>query len=187
MSGKVKNIPQEYSLSLNKLNLVKKIALLTEKRYLKKKSKDWYINNIWEEDHLIIRELEGLSIGCERVAWDGSVDLSEFHFALFRTTWNYFDKLNEFLAFLKKWKNIVQFINPYEQIIWNLNKKYLLELEGKGVNIVKTKIICKKNYKTLVELCEENGWESVVIKPCVSAAAWQTYYIKKKLGQIGIQ
>ena len=154
---------------------MKGVAILTESRYLKPVKQNWYVKNILTEDGLVQDELEKLNISCERIAWDGSIDLSNFRVALFRTTWNYFDELGSFVNFLKKWSPFVSFINPYEQILWNLDKKYLLELSRLGISIVDTKIITKKSYVPLKRICKIKNWENVVIKPCVSAAAWQTY------------
>ena len=156
------------------------VALLTEKRYLKSKSKSWYIQNILAEDSLIQHELEKLDITSKRVAWDDKFVPSEFKFALFRTTWNYFDEINKFLLFLDTCKGQVGLINPYSQIIWNLDKRYLLEMENKGVNIVKTYIAKKNQSETLREISNNCGWSDIIIKPCISAAAWNTHYIQNK-------
>ncbi len=158
---------------------MKDIAILTEKRYLNPSKVNWYVRNILQEDGLVQAELEALNISCRRIAWDDSCDLSGFRFALFRTTWNYFDELSSFVNFLKKWSPIVSFINPYQQILWNLNKKYLLELAMLGVNITETEIVTKSNYVTLKNICQKRNWKNIVIKPCVSAAAWQTHHIKE--------
>ena len=155
------------------------VALLTEKRYLNAPSKaDWYIENILLEDLFIQKQLKKLNISSKRVAWDETPDLGCFRYVLFRTTWNYFEKLKLFLDFLYYWKDRVTFINSYEQIMWNLNKGYLIELESVGINIPET-IICKKGgAHNLSNICSNRGWSEIIIKPCVSAAAWQTHRLK---------
>ena len=155
------------------------IAILTEKRYLNPKRVDWYIRNIISEDLLVQSELERLGFSCERVAWDNKFDPSKFRFALFRTTWNYFEKLDLFLSFLKRCAKKTSFINPYRQIKWSLDKRYLLWLKDRGVNIPPTHLVKKRGGVDLLSLCAEKGWKEIVIKPCVSAAAWNTHYIKK--------
>ena len=155
-----------------------KIALLTEKRYLAPKNPNWYVQNILKEDFLITDALRDLNIDAKRIAWDSPDKLSEFKFALFRTTWNYFEKLQDFYSFLKTWSCEIVFINDYEQIVWNLNKEYLLELNSRGINIPKT-VLCKRGESAcLGKLCQENNWSEIVIKPSVSAAAWDTYRLK---------
>ena len=155
-----------------------KLALLTERRYLKPKQKNWYIQNILKEDLLVAEALSNLNIKSKRVAWDKPDNLGDFKFALFRTTWNYFDKLNEFYEFLKTWGSKIVFINPYEQIVWNLNKQYLLELSSKGINIPATILIKRGDSICLNKLCQEKKWSEIIVKPCVSAAAWETYRLK---------
>ena len=159
--------------------LLQDIAILTEKRYLKPRQKDWYIENIISEDNLVQSELERLGFSCERVAWDNNFDPSKFRFTLFRTTWNYFEKLDLFMSFLKVCAKKTSFINPYPQIKWSLNKDYLLWLKGQGINIPPTHLVKRGEGIDLLNLCNEKGWKEIVIKPCVSAAAWNTHYIKK--------
>lgn len=155
---------------------MKDIAILTEKRYLKSKSNNWYIQNILKEDHLIEEELKKLNITCHRVAWDEDFNLSSFRFALFRTTWNYFDQFCRFNEFLRKCNGRISLINPHNQIIWNLNKNYLLDLNCLGINIPETYIVKKKT--SLVSFCSKKNLKNIVVKPCVSAAAWKTYHLE---------
>ncbi len=155
------------------------LAILTEKRYLQKKVGNHYVENIFKEDNLIQKELELLGLNCKRVAWDDNFNPALFKYALFRTTWNYFDQIHNFNNFLKICENKVILINSREQILWNLNKKYLLELQLSGINIPKTHLVKKGSDCDLIQLCCDYGWQEVVVKPCVSAAAWNTHYIKK--------
>ena len=154
------------------------IAILTEKRYLKAKSNDWYVQNIIKEDSLVQDELEKLNISCKRVAWDKCFDPSDFKFALFRTTWNYFDEINNFMSFLDLCKNNISLINSRDLILWNLDKRYLLSLRDQGVNIPETHIVNKESGVSLLDVVSQYNWTDIVIKPCVSAAAWNTHYIK---------
>ncbi len=163
---------------INQLVPLQDIAVLTEKRYLNPKENNWYVSNIITEDRLVQSELESLGFRCKRVAWDDSFDPSKFRFALFRTTWNYFEKLNLFRSFLSDCCGQIIFINPYEQIMWSLNKKYLLWLKERGVNIPSTHLVKRGASFDLLGFCNKNGWQEIVIKPCVSAAAWNTHYVK---------
>ena len=157
---------------------MKDIAILTEKRYLKRCGNNIYIDNILKEDGLVQLELEKLGICCDRVAWDNNFNPHDFKLALFRTTWNYFDQLELFNSFLKSCQNQTTLINGYDQIVWNLNKKYLIELGLGGINIPETKLIKRGGLINFIKTCKDRGWKEVVIKPCVSAAAWNTHYIK---------
>ncbi|MAZ58059.1 MAG: hypothetical protein CMP56_01435 [Flavobacteriales bacterium] len=156
------------------------VAILTEKRYLNPKQKNWYTDNILKEEELVKVELKKLNINAKRIAWDENNDLLNCKCVLFRTTWNYFDQLDLFLSFLEKIKSEVKLINPYNQIIWNLDKKYLLDLSKNGINIPPTEIVKKgAGMVSLADICCQNKWEDIVIKPCISAAAWNTHCVPK--------
>ena len=159
---------------------MKGVCILTEKKYLHPVNPDWYIKNILQEEQLIQDSLQGLGIVSCREAWDVSFDVSKYKYLLFRTTWNYFDKIKDFKFFLTKNRSLINFINPYSQIIWNLNKKYLLELSEKGINIPETTIITKSSFESLSSVSARKKWSEFIIKPCVSAAAWNTFRIKRK-------
>ena len=53
----------------------------------------------------------------------------------FRTTWDYFDRFDEFFNWLEKTKTKLIFINSYKTIKWNIDKYYLKELSEKGINV----------------------------------------------------
>ena len=155
------------------------IALLTEKRYLLPKSNHWYVKNILLEDELISSELKSLGLSCVRVAWDDNSNLSNFKCILFRTTWNYFEKMDHFMLFLNHWKKKVTFINPYDQLIWSLDKQYLMSFKKMGVNIPDTIIVNKNQKSKLKDICTQKNWKDVVVKPCVSAGGWETHLVRQ--------
>ncbi len=62
-----------------------------------------YIENILTEDDLLRRALEECGLRVARVRWDRTdFDWSQTRAALFRTTWDYFDRLPEFLLWLER-------------------------------------------------------------------------------------
>ena len=155
------------------------LALLTEKRYLNPELESWYVKNILHEDQLIQDELNRLGVSSKRVAWDDCFNPSLFRFSLFRTTWNYFEKIDQFYSFLNNCRGKTKFINPLDSITWNLDKNYLIELESAGINIVKTHLTKKSSPLSLFSITKQHNWGDIVIKPRVSAAGWNTHYIKK--------
>ena len=73
------------------------ITLLTDKRYLSFKEGDWYNNNVVEEDRLVAEAFTKLGWKVTRTYWDDpDFDWTNTRFALFRTTWDYFDRFEEF-------------------------------------------------------------------------------------------
>lgn len=79
-------------------------------------------------------EARGLRVG--RVDWsDASVDWRLTRAALFRTTWDYFCRFEEFKSWLHRAAEQTQLINPATVIAWNFDKFYLQDLMTAGVEV----------------------------------------------------
>ena len=92
---------------------MKEIVLLTEKRYLDPKKNNTYIKNILLEDKLLEKALRSQGIQSKRLAWETYKTLKNNQYILFRTPWNYFEKLNEFKSFLEENKSKTTFMLEY--------------------------------------------------------------------------
>jgi len=101
-------------------------------------------------------------------AWD-RVDL-----ALLRSPWDYHRRYEEFLGWLARAEAATKVINHPDVVRWNINKRYLLEIAGKGVHTVPTTFVPRGAAVSLSELCSIRGWDTVVLKPTVSADSWET-------------
>lgn len=160
----------------------REIALLTEHRYAAARAPvgDWYHANILRDDELLQEVLAAHGLTGRRVDWaDPDVDWSRFEAAVFRTTWDYFERFEEFTTWLKRVERQTQLINPPETIWWNLDKHYLADLEGRGVPVVPSIYLEAGDPRSLLSLFDETGWNEAVIKPCVSGAARNTYRITR--------
>ena len=156
------------------------IALVSERRFVNREAApdDWYLRNILNDDRLLSDALTGRGLSSVRVDWsDPSVDWASFKLAVFRTTWDYFDRFPEFTAWLKRAEREVRFINDATTAWWNLDKHYLGDLERRGVAIVPSVYHEAGSAETLPELLGRSGWDEAVLKPCVSGAARHTYRV----------
>jgi hypothetical protein len=152
------------------------ITILTEQRYDKPANPDAYAQNILLEDRLISEALQKHGLRVQRRNWaDPDVDWSACSAALFRTTWDYFDKFEQFKNWLQETSGLTRFINPLEIIRWNMDKHYLLDLEKAGINIPSTIIIPRNSGKSLREWVDESGWDKLVLKPTIAGTARHTY------------
>jgi O-ureido-D-serine cyclo-ligase len=71
------------------------------------------------------------------VAWDDmTVSWRRFDAALLRSTWDYTERLPEFLAWAAAVQGQTLLLNPLEVIRNNVDKHYLAKLEAKGIAIV---------------------------------------------------
>ena len=156
------------------------IAILTDERYETNVSNNKYDENVLLEDSLFQEALEELGLSVVKVNWARKgFDWSSVKYAIFRSTWDYSDKFEEFSEWCEDVKNKTKLINPYKQIRWNMDKHYLKELEEKGINIPKSVFIEPGQKITLLELHNIYEWTHSVLKPAVSAGARHTYRLNK--------
>ena len=152
------------------------VVLLTDPRYVNPIKKNAYIKNVLYEDSLVQNALEKHKLRVRRLSWDNpSFDWSSTHYALFRTTWDYFDRFDEFLNWLDIVSQKTNLLNTESIIRWNIDKHYLKDLENKGIHCTPTLFIEKGSLGTLAELHEQTNWENMVLKPVISGAARHTY------------
>lgn len=158
------------------------IALLTERRYAANTASvdDWYLGNILRDENLLIAALAELGIAAERVDWSrADVDWSSFPLAVFRTTWDYFDRFPEFAAWLARVQSQTRLCNDAALIHWNMDKHYLADLEARGLPIAPSRFIERGSILRLSELLDVTGWHEAVIKPTVSGGARYTYRVNR--------
>src|SRR5947209_16893244 len=72
---------------------------------------------------------------------DASVDWSGFDLAVLRSTWDYSQRLAEFLAWAARAAQKTQLLNPLPVLRWNTDKHYLSHLIEAGVPTVPSSFI----------------------------------------------
>ncbi|MBT4881715.1 MAG: hypothetical protein HON40_04110 [Flavobacteriales bacterium] len=154
------------------------IVILTDHRYVNPKKADWYTQQVLDEDSLLQTALEnkGLKV-CKKDWADKGFDWTTTKYAIFRTTWDYFERFDEFFIWLENTKKKTTFINSSEIINWNIDKHYLQDLAKNKINIAPTLFIEKGDKITLLALFTKAKWNEAVLKPAISGAARHTYRI----------
>ncbi len=158
-----------------------KVALLTESRYADPPPAaraDPYVANILLEDAIVARALDEEGIDAVRVDWS-VFDPEGFDAALFRTTWDYFDRWPEFSAFLDRLLPAVPVFNPPAMVRWNVDKHYLLALARAGVAVPPTVVVERGEGRPLAGVMDALGAGEVVAKPCISGAGRRTRRIAR--------
>ena len=154
------------------------VIILTDYRYVNPEKTDWYIDQVLLEDKILQTSLEKKDLKVCKKDWaDKDFDWTTTKYAIFRTTWNYFERFDEFLDWLEDTKNKTTFINSAKIINWNIDKHYLQDLERNKINIAPTPFIEKRDAITLQELFKKTNWNEAVIKPAISGAARHTYRV----------
>jgi len=128
------------------------------------------------DDDLAIEPLSRFGVAVETVSWrQKECDWADFELVVIRTPWDYQSAPGEFLAVLETIESRTRLENPLDIVRWNLDKRYLREMESRGTRIVPT--IWEAKYIA----AEFDGWMSgfgvdeIIIKPRVSATAEHTY------------
>ena len=104
--------------------------------------------------------------------WDDeSTDWSTFDAVIIRTTWDYMDRLDEFLAWVDRVDDVTRILNPPSVVRDNLDKVYLRDLERAGIPIVPTRWIDPSESNNLEQILRDTNWPELIIKPTVGAGA----------------
>jgi glutathione synthase/RimK-type ligase-like ATP-grasp enzyme len=142
-----------------------KIALLTCKK----------LPNLTPQDQLLIPELKKHNIDVTAVIWDNStINWNDFDYLIFRNTWDYFEKENEFNLWLDQIEKLgIKTLNPLAIIKQNKHKFYLREMEQQGIKIIPTVFVDKTTELNLAELTPTH-WKKTVLKPAFSAGSYLT-------------
>ncbi len=159
------------------------VALLTDRRFVATVAPEgnWYLGNILHDDRLLQAALDRLGLSSVRVDWSRpDEDWSAYLCLVFRTTWDYFDRFEEFTAWLGRVQSQTRLCNDVSIIRWNMDKHYLADLEARGIPVVRSRFVERGTTVRLGELLDQTGWHDAVIKPCVSGAARHTYRVNQE-------
>lgn len=124
------------------------------------------------DDEGLIVALRAHGIEPTACMWnDPSVDWAAFDALLVRSTWDYFQHYTQFLHWYARIAELgVAIVNPLPLLIWNSDKRYLLELAKLDVPIIATTHARGSDLEAA--LASMSG--EVVVKPSVSGGAWHT-------------
>lgn len=124
------------------------------------------------DEPLLLARLRDKGASVRLVAWDGPApDVAHDELCVLRSTWNYFEELDAFLAWIDRVPNLK---NPASIVHRNVRKTYLRELEARGVAIVPTLWCDASSSIDVATVMRARGWDTVVIKPVVSAGSFAT-------------
>ncbi len=131
---------------------------------------------------LLFPALDARGVSYDVVAWDDpKVKWNRYHTVVVRATWDYFRRAEQFLDVLEQIDQHATLLNPLEVIEWNLDKRYLIEVNKAGLPTVPSTYVSHLHPPT--ELASAMGqigrWDvaEVVVKPTVSAGSNDTFRI----------
>lgn len=128
-----------------------------------------------EDDQLFARalELRGARVGAgvwddATVAWAGATAV------VIRSTWDYFLRRADFLAWAYRVSVATTLHNPATVVRWNSHKRYLAEIAKRDIRVIDTVFADAGTSLDMRDVARRHGWTDVVVKPAVSAAAHET-------------
>jgi len=88
------------------------------------------------DEPLALAALAEAGVQVDVAEWDdGGVDWSSYDRAVLRSTWDYAERLPEFLEWLERVAGQTELRNPLPMVRWSLDKHYLAELATAGVPV----------------------------------------------------
>jgi hypothetical protein len=135
------------------------------------------LSALTDDDRLALDYLNARGLRAESKVWDdASVDWKEFDCVIIRSCWDYHLRPIEFLCWISSLeRERVSLWNSPSVIRWNLDKSYLRDLEQDGITIAPTAWIEKSGTVNLSDVLETHDWAKAVVKPTISATAFQTF------------
>lgn len=119
-----------------------------------------------EDGPALVSALSAIGVAAEPVRWDDpAVDWPGYDLVVIRSTWDYVDRRDEFVAWAHQ---VPRLLNPAAIVAWNTHKGYLAELASAGVPVVSTIFLPPG------EPVELPTAQEYVVKPAVGAGAKDT-------------
>ena len=119
----------------------------------------------------VVAGLAEAGFDVETPHWDDpNVDWSRFDACLVRSTWNYANRRDDFVAWAKHVDAVSLLLNPSDVIEYNTDKVYLRDLTAAGVPVIPTIVVAPG--ESCDWTCAELAHAArVVVKPTVGAGA----------------
>lgn len=129
-----------------------------------------------EDDQVLINAMRASGMEPVSVIWDAPQRWNEFDVVVLRSIWDYHLKYPRFLAWLDELDAAgVPVHNSTELVRWNADKKYMLELEQRGVRITPSRLVTANDDVSLAQIAAVTKWRSLVVKPTVASTGYETW------------
>ena len=136
-----------------------------------------------EDDQVLIDALRAKGVTVSVAIWDQPAHWDRFNAVVIRSVWDYHLKYTRFL----EWLDLLEatganLYNPVEVIRWNADKRYMLDLERRGIRITPTRVLSASDDASLASVLRKTGWREAVVKPAVSSTGYETWFVNAPCG-----
>ncbi len=134
------------------------------------------VPDLTADDRLAVDALAALGVATDAVCWDDpAVDWLRYGAVVLRSTWDYYLRLAEFVAWIDRLEGLgARLWNPPRMLRGNLDKRYLTELRHPHLAPPPSAFFVRGARIDLAALLDARGWTEAVIKPTVSADGFST-------------
>ncbi|ABF42870.1 conserved hypothetical protein [Candidatus Koribacter versatilis Ellin345] len=137
------------------------------------------LNDIAPDDRIAAEAVRRPGVRVEPLVWDDpAVDWSAYDAVVIRSCWDYQYTPEKFVAWLDALeRSSARVFNPLPVVRWNHDKKYLRDLEQRGVEIAPTYWCERATVPRIQDVLSSRGWQKAVVKPTISGTSMNTWTV----------
>jgi glutathione synthase/RimK-type ligase-like ATP-grasp enzyme len=137
------------------------------------------LNDIAPDDRLAAEAVRRRGVRVDPVVWDDpGVDWTAYDAVVIRSCWDYQYSPEKFAQWMDALERSgARVFNPIPVVRWNHDKRYLRDLESRGVAIAPTYWCVRGDSPRVQEVMASQGWEKAVVKPTISGTAMSTWVV----------
>lgn len=131
---------------------------------------------LYDDKHLLAEIKSNYpNIAVSFCEWENDNLHNDASLVVVRSPWNYVEKYAQFLPWFKNFaKQLsarkIKLCNDLDTIIWSSHKKYLTQLEQKGIAIVPSVLLpAHSSVESVFTVLKNKNWQQSVVKACVGA------------------
>lgn len=138
------------------------------------------LNDIAPDDRIVAEAVRRRGVHVEGVVWDDpAADWTKYDAIVVRSCWDYQYTPEKFAAWLDKLESLgVRVFNPLGILRWNHDKKYLRDLEQRGIAIAPTHWCQRGTTPRIQDVLADRGWRKAVVKPTISGTSMHTWAVE---------
>jgi glutathione synthase/RimK-type ligase-like ATP-grasp enzyme len=134
------------------------------------------LRNLVADDLVLAAALERRGTKVVPVVWsETQPENIACDMAVIRSPWDYHLRPADFLGWLEEINRRAKVVNTLELVRWNADKRYLKEIEAAEFALPKTHLLERGLQVDLRSFMKGGGLSAVVIKPAISASAFETH------------
>jgi glutathione synthase/RimK-type ligase-like ATP-grasp enzyme len=133
-----------------------------------------------ESDRLYAAALAERGLDVTTAPWNGPfAPFASAGSVMLRSTWDYHHAPRAFVAWLSRLgRRGVRVYNPPEIVVWNLRKRYLLELRRRGVQTPRTYVVARDG-AAVTRAFDRLRSDAAIVKPAVGASGHEVRLVRR--------